>query len=132
MSDVGTTGNGPLVRFVLWSVVGAGGCLALLTVLSIGAFVAPVVVVLAVLLLRTTKPDRSILGSVSGISAPLFYVAWRNREGPGEVCQVSEHLTECAVLWNPWPWLVVGLAFAVVGIVVFRRLGHHRAPARSV
>ena len=129
MTAAGRVLTHPRVRFVLWAVVGAGGCLALLGALSIGIFVAPMVALLAFVLLLTTEADGSIMGSVSGISAPLFYVAWLNREGPGEVCRVEEHFTECAERWNPWPWLVAGLAFASVGIAVFHRLGHKRVPA---
>ena len=119
----------PRVRFVLWAVVGAGGCLALLGALSIGIFVAPVVALLALVLLLTTQADRSMVGAVSGLSVPLFYVAWLNRDGPGEVCRVEEHFTACAEQWSPWPWLVAGFAFAAVGIAVFQRLGHKRVPA---
>jgi len=119
----------PRVRFVLWATVGAGGCLALLGALSIGIFVGPVVVLLVLLLLLTTDADRSVVGTVSGISAPLFYVAWLNRGGPGEVCRVEEQFTACAEQWNPWPWLVAGFVFAAVGIAVFQRLGHKRVPA---
>src|SRR6478735_2572516 len=119
----------PRVRFVLWAVVGAGGCLALLGALSIGMVVGPVVALLAFVLLLTTDVDRSMVGTVSGMSVPLFYVAWPNRDGPGEVCRVEEHFTACAEQWSPWPWLAAGLAFAAVGIVVFQRLGHKRVPA---
>ena len=119
----------PRVRFVLWAVVGAGGCLALLGALTIGIFVGPVAALLAFVLLLTTEADRSMVGTVSGMSAPLFYVAWLNRDGPGEVCRVEEHLTACADQWSPWPWLVAGVAFAAVGIVVFQRLGHRHVPA---
>ena len=119
----------PRTRFVLWAVVGAGGCLSLLGALSIGVFLLPVVVLLALILLRTTKADRSMAGAISGISVPLFYVAWLNRGGPGNVCRVEDHITSCSEQSNPWLWLVAGLAFAVVGIAVFRRSGHQRVPA---
>jgi hypothetical protein len=117
------------VRFAQWAVVGAGGCLALLGALTIGIFVGPVAALLAFVLLLTTDADRSLVGTVAGMSAPLFYVAWLNRDGPGEVCRVEEHFTACADQWSPWPWLVAGVAFAAVGIVVFQRLGHGRVPA---
>jgi hypothetical protein len=129
MTAAGRALADPRVRFLLWAVVGAGGCLALLGALSIGIFVAPVVVLLAFVLLLATKADRSMVGVVLGVSAPLLYVAWLNRDGPGEVCRVEDRFTECAEQWNPWPWLVAGLAFAAVGIAVFQRVGHKRGPA---
>lgn len=116
----------PRTRFALWAVVGAGGCVTFLGVLSIGVFVAPVVVLLALLLLRTTKPDRSMLGAVAGISLPLLYVAWLNRGGPGDVCRVEDNVTTCSEQWSPWPWVVAGIAFAAAGIVLFQRLGNKR------
>ena len=119
----------PRIRFVLWAAVGAGGCLALLGALTIGIFVAPVAALLAFVLLLTTDTDRSMAGIASGMSAPLFYVAWLNHDGPGEVCRVREHFTACAEQWSPWPWLVAGFALAAVGIAVFQRMGHQRVPA---
>lgn len=116
----------PRTRFVLWAVVGAGGCLALLGALSIGVFVAPVVVLLALVLLRTTKADRSMFGAVAGMSLPLLYVAWLNRDGPGNVCRVEEKVTACSEQWSPWPWVAAGIACAAVGIALFRRRGNKR------
>ena len=119
MSGVGTreaSRTDQRVCFVLWAFVGAGACLAVLGVLSIGIFVAPVVAFAAWVLVRTTGADRSIAGAVSGVSPMLFFVAWRNRKGPGTVCTVHAEFTECAERWNPWLWFVAGLAFLSVGV----------------
>lgn len=121
--------TGQRVFFILWALVGAGACLAVLGVLTIGIFVAPVVAVSAWVLLRATGGDRSIAGAVSGVSAMLFFVAWTNREGPGEVCRVRPQFTECAEQWNPWPWFVVGLVFLFAGIGMFYLLGRARPAA---
>lgn len=129
MTAAGVALTDARVRFLLWAGVGAGGCLALLGALTIGIFVAPVVALLAVALLLTTKADRSMVGLAFGVSAPLLYVAWLNRGGPGEVCHVEERFIECAEQWNPWPWLVAGLVLAAGGVAVFHRLGHKRAQA---
>src|SRR5687768_15987330 len=107
------------VLFGLWAIIGAGVCLSVLGALTIGVFVAPVVAVLAGVLLKRTGPNRSIVGAVSGVSLMLFFVAWNNREGPGEVCTVKPQFSECAERWNPWPWFVVGLMFLSVGVLVF-------------
>jgi hypothetical protein len=68
-------------------------------------------------------------GVVVGVSAPLLYVARLNRDGLGEVCRVEERLIDCTQQWSPWPWLVVGLALATVGVTAFRALGHKAEPA---
>jgi hypothetical protein len=114
------------VLFVLWALLGAGACLAVLSVLTIGIFVAPVVAVLAWALVRATGADRSIVGAVSGVSLMLFFVALVNRDGPGVVCRVRTQFTECAERWNPWPWFAAGLVFLFGGIALFYALGRLR------
>jgi len=126
---MGTARIDQRVYFGLWFLVGAGACLAVLGVLTIGFFVAPVVAVLAGVLLVSAGASRGIFGAVSGASLMLFFVAWTNREGPGEVCTVKPHFTECAERWNPWPWFVVGLVFLSVGIIVFYWMGRLRPSA---
>ena len=103
------------VLFVLWALVGAGACLAVLGVLSIGYFVAPVVALGAWLLLRLAKPDRGMSGAISGVSLMLLFVAWQNRSGPGAVCKQSTNFSSCAEQWNPLPWLVSGLGSRLSG-----------------
>lgn len=124
MNRVGSTAQA--VRFGLWAVVGAGACLAFLTGFTIGFFVAPVVGALALVLLLAAPTDRSLVGAVSGLSIPLFYVAWLNRDGPGLVCRVTGDITECRDQWSPWPWLLLGLALLTAGVVAFRRSGRPR------
>ena len=128
MSTTRQEATGQLAGFVIWAMVGAGACLAVLGVLTIGIFVAPVVVVVAWVLVRARGVDRSIAGALSGASLMLFFVAWVNREGPGTVCRVSAQATECEERWSPWPWLALGLVFLVGGIAAFQVLGRrHRA-----
>ena len=129
MSITGTARVDQRVYFGLWSLVGAGACLSVLGALSIGIFVAPVVAVLGGVLLVTAGVGRSMFGAVSGVSLLLFFVAWTNREGPGEVCTVQPRFTECAERWNPWPWFVVGLVFLSVGIIAFYWMGRWRSSA---
>lgn len=90
---------------------------------SFGIYLAPVVLIAAALLLALTPIDRSLLGAVSGAAAPLFYVAWVNREGPGMVCHLDASGGSCSERWNPWPWLVVGVVLLSVGVAVFAYLG---------
>jgi hypothetical protein len=77
--------------------------------------------------------------------APLFlagaglvplYIAWLNRDGPGEdICTAHAADGTCNAgteEWNPWPWLAVGLALVVAGVVLFvvlrRRAVERRSP----
>jgi len=106
--------------FVAWAAVGGGYLLALLSALSIGIFVLPVVVVVTIVLARRPGAVVGVLGIVSGLGLPLLYVAWLNRDGPGTVCTATGSGTDCTDEWSPWPWLVLGLVVVAAGILLFR------------
>ncbi|MEV0093446.1 hypothetical protein [Streptomyces sp. NPDC050738] len=114
--------------FAGWAAAGAGLMLALLTVLSIGVFVLPVAVALVVVLIRLKDSERGLPGLVSGVGAPLLYVAYLNRSGPGTVCTTSGTGQTCTEEWSPWPWLaaaviVVGVGMAVMAMMQRRARG---------
>jgi hypothetical protein len=117
------------VRFAVWAIVGAFACLSVVGALTIGIFVGPIVAVMALGLALTTPIDRSIAGAVSGMSATLFYVAWLNRGGPGDVCRKHADFTQCDETWSPWPWLSVGFVLLTVGLALFYWLGRVRRAA---
>ena len=119
--------------FVAWTAVGAGACLALLTLLTIGPFVlVAVVAALAVLIPRRDKVAHGVTGLLSGAGLLLLYVAYLNRDGPGEVCRSSATQQSCTSEWSPSPWLVVGLVLVAGGVLLFRRAirGHGSASSR--
>ncbi|MEZ0091990.1 hypothetical protein [Streptacidiphilus sp. EB129] len=121
----GTDGRRDWLWFVAWAVAGGAGTLSLLTLLTVGVYIAPVVVVGVVLLVRRPAAVRGLPGLVSGISLPLFYVAFLNRSGPGTVCSaLAGGGQECSDEWSPWPWLVSGLLLFALGaltLVLVRR-----------
>jgi hypothetical protein len=96
--------------------------LALLTALTIGPFVlVAVVVALAVLVRGSHGIDAGVTGLLSGTGLPLLYIAYLNRDGPGDVCRTSATEHSCTSQWSPWPWLAVGTVLVVAGVVLFRR-----------
>lgn len=113
--------SGPAL-FVLWALVGAGGCLGVVAILTIGVFVLPLVAVLGGLLLWRAGTGPPVAGLASGAAAPLLYVAWLNRGGPGLVCHAIPEGQECTDALNPWPWLVVAVLLAGLGLLLYRRL----------
>ncbi|MCW2792033.1 MAG: hypothetical protein JWO76_1131 [Nocardioides sp.] len=119
----------PDLLFVLWTVGGAALCLGLVSILTIGVFVLPVAALLCGLLLWWGGPGRALAGALSGAAAPLFYIAWLNRGGPGEVCHAITGGLECTEEMSPWPWLVAGLVLAMAGLVLFAGLGRPRRRA---
>jgi hypothetical protein len=106
--------------FVAWAAVGAGACLALLTVFTVGVFILPVVIAAAIALLRW-RGSRTIaaIGVISGFGLVPLYVAYLNRGGPGDVCTTSGGGQSCLTEWSPWPWFIAGAVMVALGIAVF-------------
>ncbi len=105
--------------FFAWFAVGATYALSILGAATIGIFVLPVAVAATVILAKRPGSRRSLLGLVSGLSLPLFYVAYLNRSGPGTVCNTlrggGEH---CSDQWNPWPWFAVATVLFLAGFAI--------------
>ncbi len=117
--------------FAGWVVVGATWSLAGIAVLSFGLLVAPAAVVGTVLLARRAPPGSSRVGVVAGLGLAPLFVAYLNREGPGNVCsEVAHGGHSCLQAWNPWPWAAAGTSLVTVGITLFLVLGH-RCPRSS-
>jgi hypothetical protein len=105
--------------FLGWCVAGAGLCLGVLSILTIGPFVLLLTLFLCAFLLWRPGFGWGMAGLVSGAAAPLLYVAWRNRGGPGRVCTGDSRAITCTDEWSPWPFVMVAAVLVVVGLVVF-------------
>jgi hypothetical protein len=112
--------------FAGWCVIGAAGCVSVLSMLTIGPFVLLATLILIGLMLWRVDFGWAMAGMISGACAPLLYVAWLNRGGPGEVCTtLGDSGQSCTQEWSPWPFLVLALLLAVAGVVVFVRQRRH-------
>jgi hypothetical protein len=109
--------------FVAWMLVGAGYALGFLSILTIGVAVLAVAGAATVLLTVHRPSFVGLPGVVSGISVPLFYVAYLNRDGPGTVCRAIEGGEHCTDEWSPWPWTAIGVVVLLAGVTLFV-LGH--------
>ncbi len=107
------------LQFALWVIVGAGAALGLLTAPTIGIFVLPVTVVLAALLAWRRQLRLAGPGILTGLGLLPCYIAYLNRGGPGTVCTTTAAGGSCTQEWSPWPWLGVGLCFAVAGAALY-------------
>jgi hypothetical protein len=108
-----------LAWFALWASIGGLFALTLLGALTIGVFVLLVPVMATLVLRRIPNAVAGRPGIITGAAIPVFYVAFLNRHGPGNICN-SNHF-HCHDEWNPWPWLLAGIGVAVTGAVVFTR-----------
>jgi hypothetical protein len=115
--------NGDSVpAFLGWLVIGAGGSLGVLSLLTIGPFVLLATLMLAGLLLWRVDFGWAMAGIISGAAAPVLYVAWLNRDGPGNVCTTyADGGQSCGDEWSPWPFVAVAVILLVAGVVVFVR-----------
>jgi hypothetical protein len=122
------------LMFTGWLLLGACYILALLTILSIGIFIMPIMVVGTVALATRRDTERGLPGLVSSASLPLFLLTYLNRHGPGTYCTTSaDGGNECLEgLLAPWPLLAVGLLLLVAGVALFRRLRRRQPVIRPV
>jgi hypothetical protein len=105
--------------FAAWLLTGAAWAVGLIAITSIGLFVVPVAIVATMLLARRTYCRPGLPGLVAGLGLPPLYVAYLNRAGPGNVCTAISGGTTCTQEFDPWPWLIAGLALVAFGVVVF-------------
>lgn len=111
--------------FLAWLAV--GGCLAfgLAALLTVGIAFSAVAVIAAMFLLRK-GPRAAIAGGVTGLALPAFYLAYLNREGPGNVCHATAGGSTCTDEYAPVPFLVVGAILFVAGFLIFLMLERGR------
>ncbi|MDQ0760197.1 hypothetical protein QF027_002832 [Streptomyces canus] len=103
--------------FLAWLLVGACGGVGLAAILTVGAAFVVLAAVAAVFLLRR-GPGRAVVGGVSGVALPLFYLAYLNRGGPGQVCHAVPGGQACTDEYTPVPFLVAGALVLVAGCVI--------------
>ena len=101
-----------------WALVGAVGALTLLATFTPLILLAPVVGLLGLLLLTRPRARAAAPALICGPALPLLFVAWLNRDGPGNVCTTTVTSQSCVEEWSPWPWLVAGLWFIAGGVVI--------------
>lgn len=107
----------PALYAAAWLLTGGGFAFGVLAMMTVGVFVLPVVVAALVLLARQPRSYAGLVALPAGLSLPMFYVAWLNRDGPGDVCRPIQGGSECAQEWSPWPWLAVGLSLVAASAV---------------
>ena len=111
-----------VAAFLGWVLLGAGIGAGLGLGIPGGLFVALALVLVAGLLVVRQGLRPAQLGVVTGLAALPFSLAWLNRRGPGPFCSGGvTGASECVVQSSPWPYVLVGVALIVVGVVLFVR-----------
>ncbi|MGW0964894.1 hypothetical protein [Streptomyces sp. NPDC002516] len=116
--------------FLAWLGVGACLALGLAALLSVGAALIALAAVTAVLLLRKGH-GNAVVGAVAGLALPLFYLAYLNRGGPGDVCHATAGGSTCTEEYAPIPFLIAGCLLFVTGFVIFLVLDRRRRGTRQ-
>jgi hypothetical protein len=89
--------------------------------MTIGVFILPFAVLAAVGLARQPTARPLWPAALFGAGLPLLFVAYLNREGPGEVCHAIAGGESCTQEFNPLPWLVAGALVIAVAVLFLRR-----------
>jgi hypothetical protein len=118
-----------VIWFIAWTLTGAGYALGILGALSIGIYVLVITVAATIVLATRTGSKVGLPGLISGLSLPLFYIAFLNRSGPGTVCTSTATSRSCMDETSPWPWLVIGIVLLVSGAWWFANADQRRTEA---
>lgn len=104
--------------FWAWAVVGATAALGLV---SLGPLALIPALIVATVLTRNASARGSAAGALAAAGFLSLYVAYVQRQGPGTTCWHTATATGCDQHLNPLPWLVVGLALVIGGVLAQRR-----------
>ncbi len=113
----------PWWAYVWWGVVGAllgFGVAALLTV-GIVFLLAGVLLTVVGALVPALR-NRSAVAIPSGVACLVLYLAWLNRDGPGNVCQTTGLETRCVDEYSPWPFLIAAVVLVATSVAMARAL----------
>jgi len=112
------------IAFGLWALPGIFVCLQ---VSAIGVLFLPAGLLVTILLAKFTRVWPEVLGISEGLAAVCLLIVALNADywscpASGEVItrtKDSVTVESCGTL-NPWPWLIAGVIFAVVGAIAYR------------
>ncbi|GEM_PF-407260 len=112
-----------------WALVGVLGCFSVLSILTIGPFVAPFALLLAAALSGRRNPLPA--GLLAGSAAyPLGVLAWLNRRGPVNGCATTTDGGQlCEYLPPPWPFALGAVVCLILAaFLLTSAVRRHRVP----
>lgn len=105
---------------VYWALVGALGAFGLAALPSVGMFLLLGAALLTILAIALKVNRHALPALLIGAAVIPFYIAWLNRDGPGNICTPIENGTSCGEQLNPWPFVAAGAVFVALGAVLLR------------
>jgi hypothetical protein len=112
----------PVWSYAWWLVVGALVGIGIAALLSIGVLLLALAGVLVVIATRTPAlRNRSALAIPAGVGLAVLYLAWLNRDGPGNVCETTGSTTTCTDQVSPWPFVAVAVVLVAASVILARR-----------
>ena len=105
-----------------WACVGAMGAIGVGSLLTVGIFVLPATVVVALVLawLTRDRPSAPLFGLGIGAALVVAYVGWLNHDGPGRVCrEYGRGGSECLEEWAPWPFYLAALLLTAASVAFY-------------
>jgi hypothetical protein len=113
--------GGPHAMTCVWFWAWAGiGALAVLS-LDFGPLTALPALLVALIAALGDRRRGSALGFVTGAGLPLLWVAYVQRSGPGTTCWHTASSAGCNQYLDPLPWLIIGLALVLTGLIAQTR-----------
>lgn len=111
--------------FCAWMPVGAIASLTVLGAFSILGLIALPAAALAAWPAGRHSNGTGASGIVSGLGVPCLYVAYLNRQGPGNVCtNYAGGGQSCTQEYNPLFWAAVATILIVTGLIIFAAQQH--------
>lgn len=101
----------------LWLVGGLLASLGVVSLPSIGIFLLGGALLILLAAAAWARPRGMPLVLV-GAAAPLLWVGWLHRGGPGQRCWQGGRTSGCTELLDPWPFVLAGLVLAAAGLVL--------------
>ena len=96
--------------------------IAVLTGFSVGGFfVLPLVAWVCACVVPPSglDPRRVLGGLLLGVGVVASWLAWNNRQGPGEVCTGSaQTMLSCGEQWDPVPFVIAAAVAVVLAVVL--------------
>ena len=96
--------------------------IAVLTGFSVGGFfVLPLVASVCACVVPPSglDPRRVLGGLLLGVGVVASWLAWNNRQGPGEVCTGSaQTMLSCGEQWDPAPFVIAAAVAVVLAVVL--------------